>query len=209
MKIVIFHLKFLPYHLPRISALGKLFDVVGVEITDKDKDYDWDIFLEEKAGFFKEGLFKGRYVESIPKEEQKKSIFNILDKYMPDVVIVPGWGWYFCRVTLDWAIRNNKKSILMSDSKVDDQKRSFIKEYFKGRIVKKFNGALVAGAPHKDYLVSLGMIPEKILPGFDVVDNDFISKKVEDYIEKEQRPVERKYFLTVNRRIKYSIPFLK
>jgi len=201
-KIVIFHLKFLPYHLVRISALGKIFDTVGVEITDSDKDYVWDITLGQSNNFVWETVFRGRFIESIPRSEQKREVLNILNKHRPDVVVIPGWGWYFCRVALNWARSNNRKSILMSDSKRDDKKRLFIKEYFKRMIVRKFDGAIVGGAAHKEYLMSLGMASQRIMPGFDVVDNDFIAERVKCCIEKKSRPVERKYFLSISRFIK-------
>jgi glycosyltransferase involved in cell wall biosynthesis len=38
-----------------------------------------------------------------------------------------------------------------------------------------FSGALVAGQPHRDYLIQLGMTPNRIFDGYDVVDNDFFS----------------------------------
>ena len=202
MKIVILFLKFLPYHLARIEALGKIFKVIGVQVSDIDKDYDFNISISNNNNFIFESLFRGKYIEDIPGGDQSKAVFDILNKHMPDVVIIPGWGWYFSRIALNWAKSNNKLAILMSDSKNDDKNRSAIKEWLKRRLVKKFDCAIVAGSPHKEYLISLGMPAERIMLGFDVVDNEYIANITKKYIEEGLRPIANKYFLIISRFIK-------
>lgn len=40
--------------------------------------------------------------------------------------------------------------------------------------------------------MSLGMAADKILPGYDVIDNNRIAEKAKNCIEREERPVEKK-----------------
>jgi glycosyltransferase involved in cell wall biosynthesis len=65
----------------------------------------------------------------------------------------------------------------MSDSKADDGARSSIKEWFKRRLVRRFDAALVAGERHRDYAEFLGIPRWRSRVGFDVIDVDQFSRR--------------------------------
>jgi glycosyltransferase involved in cell wall biosynthesis len=92
----------------------------------------------------------------------------------------------------------------MSDSKEDDFARSGWKEFLKGKIAQSYGAALVAGTPHRDYAVKLGVPSERTFLGYDVVDNDHFAQgaararqRSEDL--RRQLGLPRNYFLAVTR----------
>jgi glycosyltransferase involved in cell wall biosynthesis len=87
------------------------------------------------------------------------------------VVAVNGWSVAEARAALFWARRNGRPVILMSETKHDDLKRVWWKELPKRHLVRKFDAALVGGKKQKEYLISLGMPPDCVFLGYDVVDN--------------------------------------
>jgi glycosyltransferase involved in cell wall biosynthesis len=59
----------------------------------------------------------------------------------------------------------------MSDSRAEDAKRNALAEKTKAQITQLFAAALVAGKPHLEYLKKLGFPEDRIVKGYDVVDN--------------------------------------
>jgi glycosyltransferase involved in cell wall biosynthesis len=64
----------------------------------------------------------------------------------------------------------------MSASKADDQPRKFWKEWLKSRIVQFYDAAIVGGTPQRDYAIALGIPPQRVFTGYDVVDNDYYGR---------------------------------
>jgi glycosyltransferase involved in cell wall biosynthesis len=54
-------------------------------------------------------------------------------------------------------------------------RRPWWREAVKRRLVRQFSAALVGGTPHRDYVVQLGLPPERVFDGYDVVDNDYFA----------------------------------
>jgi glycosyltransferase involved in cell wall biosynthesis len=101
-----------------------------------------------------------------------------LDKIQPDILVIPGWGFPVARMALRWARKKRIPTILMSESKWDDEPRRWWKEKLKSFLyIGQFQAALVGGNLHKDYLVRLGMAEESIFLGYDVVDNQYFTEK--------------------------------
>ena len=74
-----------------------------------------------------------------------------------------------------WASRQGVPSILMSESQQIDRPHVWWKELIKKQRVAWFDAALVGGPTHRDYLVQLGMPPERIALGYNAVDNDYFA----------------------------------
>jgi glycosyltransferase involved in cell wall biosynthesis len=72
---------------------------------------------------------------------------------------------------LEWALANNVPCVLMSETNKHDSNGVWWKDAVKRRFVALCNAALVGGAWHREYLIELGMGPESIFCGYDVVDN--------------------------------------
>ena len=64
----------------------------------------------------------------------------------------------------------------MSESSRQDESRTWWKEAIKRRMVDLFSAALVGGQRHVEYLVELGMPRERVVIGYDVVDNDYFGQ---------------------------------
>jgi hypothetical protein len=63
----------------------------------------------------------------------------------------------------------------MSETRAADGSRVWWREWVKSWIVRRFDGALCGGELHKRYLMQLGMPPECIAFGYNVVDNKFFA----------------------------------
>ena len=140
-----------------------------------------EIFQTAKfAEFRAEEKYRGGFplvALDIPRETRGWEIWHktaaALAHINPDVVAIPGWALPECFAAIAWARANGKRLVMMSDSQGHDKVRSPTREAVKSRILRACDAALVAGQPHKDYVVSLGMAPEKVFMGFDVVDNAY------------------------------------
>ena len=68
-----------------------------------------------------------------------------------------------------------RPTILMSESQEIDRPRVWWKELIKRRRIRLFDAAVVGGPPHRDYLVQLGMPPDRIALGYNAVDNAYFA----------------------------------
>lgn len=73
---------------------------------------------------------------------------------------------------LDWAVAHGVPCVLMSESNQHDHSRNWLKEQLKARFVAQCSAGLAGGTESRRYLVELGMAPESIFDGYDVVDNE-------------------------------------
>jgi hypothetical protein len=67
--------------------------------------------------------------------------------------------------------------VVMSESAGRDEPRTWWKERIKRQIVDLYSAALVGGQRHLEYLVELGMPPDRIFTGYDVVDNAYFARR--------------------------------
>jgi glycosyltransferase involved in cell wall biosynthesis len=84
-------------------------------------------------------------------------------------------------------------------------------ETVKGLIATQFDGALVAGRPHAEYMKQLGLAPEAIQIVGNCVDNEFFSNEAARIraLERAQSTGRPSYFLYVGRFIpEKNLPFL-
>lgn len=202
--IVIHFARFGPYHLARIesarSVLAKNgWDIVGLETGGYDTTYDW----REETGptsWQRVAAFPGEAAEVIPARRLVRGMRRVLDELRPNAVAIAGWGSVDARACLDWCKRNGAKAIVMSETRALDGQRVWWKEKIKRYLISRFDGALVGGKSHRDYLVKLGMVAEKIQFGYNVVDNAYFA---EECLKVRKSRVEgqegQPYFLASNR----------
>lgn len=179
-----------PYHIARIrGAQARLLDagisLIALEIASRDEVYAWREEAQTDS-YTRHTIFKNRVYEQIGWHELVPSIFESLDRISPDIVAVNGYFLPDSWATILWASIRNRPMLLMTESKADDYEREVWKEFLKRKIIGRFDAAICGGTPHKRYLQSLGMMPERIFTGYDVVDNE--------------------YFCTLSRRVRTS-PF--
>jgi glycosyltransferase involved in cell wall biosynthesis len=102
----------------------------------------------------------------------------------------------------------------MSESQRNDSRRHWFTESVKRRIVSKFAAALVGGTRHSEYAVDLGMRPDQIFYGYDVVDNEYFATATTALRALGSTPARASkdgagYFLVVSRFIgKKNLPFV-
>jgi glycosyltransferase involved in cell wall biosynthesis len=176
-SLIIHYPRFGPYHLARINAAFhelKAADVkvVGMEIASLDDTYAWR--QENSATVFDRCVvLPGQIFERTSSIAIWRGVFSVLNRINPHAILICGYSTHDAWSTLAWCKLHNCATILSFDSKYDDAPRVRWRERLKGGIVRKFDAALCGGKPHRAYLQYLGMKPEQIFDGVDVVDNDF------------------------------------
>jgi len=183
--VAVLFVRFGPYHAARLEACGRALaaegaPVLGVEYFRRDRTYDaWEPSADGSS-YSRVTLFEERLGEGATHRAAAKRLRSLLDARRPGTVAIPGWLLPESHAALRWCRANGAVSILMSDSAASDCRRFFFKEAVKRFIVRRFAAALVAGTPHRDYAVRLGMPADKVFLGYDVVDNDHFSRGAAD-----------------------------
>jgi len=185
MLFVIGHLG--DYHVPRYEALARLAasrgdEVSLVEVFGRSGFYSFP--QTRRASFFEQCHEQVTTLENDVSDSGGRwvSVFAqltaIVRQIEPDVVVTLGydtpyslWLCFVRRFTRTFAL------IYMSDSKADDGARSSTKEWLKRLLVRRFDGALVAGERHRDYAEFLGIPRRRSRIGFDVIDVDQFSRR--------------------------------
>jgi glycosyltransferase involved in cell wall biosynthesis len=131
-------------------------------------------------------------------------VLNQLRHIAPHAVFMGGYWTPELLCVLRWCSTAGIPAILLSESKADDCSRTWWREQLKAGLIGHFDGALVGGKPHRDYLVTLGMPERRIFLGCDVVDNEFYWMHAQKARRDAQRLARelclpRRFFLTVLR----------
>jgi glycosyltransferase involved in cell wall biosynthesis len=151
--------------------------VRGLQTASNDATYEWQ--QGDQADFVT--VFPERVYEEIPTSEMRRGVIEALDRLRPDAVAIAGWGFPDARACLDWCKRNNAKAIVMSETRAADGHRVWWKEWLKSRLVSRFDAAIVGGTSHADYLVRLGIRRDRIVTGYDVVDDRYFATEAEKW----------------------------
>lgn len=194
-----------PYHAARLSALaahaqGKVA-ITALETTRVDLTYAWATVNAHEEAWNRMTLF-----DTLPQSPRALcfATWTALGRLRPSCVAVPGWSSVEAITALIWCRLRRVPLILMSDSTKDDEVRHPVKEWVKKTLVGMAGAGFVAGTRHMEYLRDLGMRPEKIFMGYDVVDNDHFKTgaarahaKADDTRERLDLPAN--YFISVAR----------
>jgi glycosyltransferase involved in cell wall biosynthesis len=126
---------------------------------------------------------------------------DALKRDRPDVVGVVGYARPECMAALSWATRRARPVVLLSESQRIDKPRVWWKERVKSRRVRRCASALVGGPRHRSYLAELGMPEERIVLGYDAVDNQGLEAQAQAArtAGRSWIPVAGRYLLAVNR----------
>jgi 1,2-diacylglycerol 3-alpha-glucosyltransferase len=175
MRVSIFFAEFIHYHVARCSALRELLSSLGGGV--------YIYSLREKAPdrpLRGEHRLLGESIRVLNQNQvpenswaSVRSLLSALSHDEPDAVAIPGyWSWP-CLAALAWCKLKSRLAVLMSESQRRDLPRRGLKEWLKGRLMRCFDAALVGGRPQRQYARELGLAPEVIFTGYDVVDNRF------------------------------------
>lgn len=162
MRIALLFRSFGPYHLARLHAAREHHDILALEQTDLDADYDWDVRAEKRdAGF----------ITLSSTIEGSGRLASELAKFQPDAIAIPGYSEPFALSAVRTSRDLKVPRILMSDTHAGTARGDIVRNFAKRRLIGLFQSALVAGSVHARYLTSLGFPEQKIALGYDVVDN--------------------------------------
>ena len=219
MHIVVIFYNIGGYHAARLREASlacqqKGWNLTAIEVTDNTSDRPWGDVKNLTTFPLKTLLPIGTTPKSVDRgpfsQVAASSITSCLANLKPNFVAIPGWGFPVSRAALSWCRKNKISTILMSESKWDDEPRQWWKELLKSWLyIKKYNAALVGSESHKSYLIKLGLASRKIFFGYDVVDNNYFdqtasrAKHNPDDARKRQLNIPVKpYFLAATRFIK-------
>lgn len=216
MHIVILFYNIGGYHAARLRAAQAVFNNVNwnltaIHLTDRTGEHPWGDIQREITFPVKTLMPAATTPETVDRRPDSPVaatlISECLDRLKPDVLVIPGWGFPVSRAALKWSKRHRIPTILMSESKWDDEKRYWWKERLKSWLyVSKFDAALVGGRLHREYLIKLGMPENRIFLGYDAVDNDYFTQVANAARNNPQAARQRQpeiptkpYFLVVTR----------
>ena len=182
-----------PYHLARLRALAARLCVEGdrlvaYEVAGREQTYPWSRSRHEEP-FTWITLFPDRVVETIEPAACRRAMVEALERDLPDAIAVVGYARPESMAAARWARRRGRPAILMSESQAIDRPHAWWKELIKMRRVRQFDAALVGGPAHRDYLVELGMPPDRIALGYNAVDNDYFAARARFWRDEPDRSV--------------------
>lgn len=215
--VVLFH-NIGGYHAARLRAAHAVcieqgWQLTTVQSTDSAQEHPWGD-LDKEITFPLKTLLPIKDTPDVGDRHPQSSLAarrlpDCLAQLNPDVLAIPGWGCPLARAALKWAGHHHRPAILMSESKWNDEPRTWWKEQLKSLFyARKFQSALVGGQLHQDYLLKLGFSQQSISKGYDVVDNHYFAGKATEARRdpsriRQQYPKipKRPYFIAVTRLI--------
>src|SRR5439155_25450947 len=184
-----------PYHHARLNAAAEKLSVTG---------FEWSARAQHPWGA---PAFPARYhkVSLLPEAEKgypgsaqlRRALCSALERVKPYVVAVNGWNDFGSLAAANCCVRCGIPMVVMSESTRADEPRTWWKEVIKRRIVNLYSAALVGGQRHVEYLVELGMPRDRIITGYDVVDNEYFRQKAEE-VRSQTSEVRQRYALPEN-----------
>lgn len=193
-----------PYHIARLTAASQVVNLVSIQGGSLSSTYAWN--TTDGFSFPCININLNGPSDALPRREFIRRLDNAMEEAAPEVVFVPGWASLLALAAMKWANRRSIPVVMMSETTPWDEPRVFWREAIKRRLLQNASAALVGGSPHRQYLIQLGMNPQSIFDGYDVVDNDYFYQSVStirsndaedhffvrDYILASNRFVEKK-----------------
>jgi 1,2-diacylglycerol 3-alpha-glucosyltransferase len=210
-RIVLVHPFLLHYHFARLQALSDACREVGISMCNLELASHTDQYRSlcenSEKRFSNRILFQGQSLESIPTRKMWLSVREELTTFKPDVVFIYGYSLGIMRQITFWAERNGVGVFLISDSNEFDRTRYKPLELLKSLFVSRVDAAFVGGTSSSMYLQKLGFPKERIVTGYDVIDNRAFCRcayenRCAQSQTQEMRSLPADYFLYVGRIIK-------
>lgn len=151
--------------------------VAILEIASGELLYPW---TSDTEGLPVRTLF-GRPYEELDPHEVARRVIAALGHLRAEVVFVNGYSTPDMRAVARWARREGLTVLTYFDSWAGDRKRHWLREWLKRWFVRgTFHGAFVSGSRSAEYAQSLGVPANRIVTGYDVVDNEFFAAGAEE-----------------------------
>ena len=168
-----------PYHLARLRAAHAALAehghrVVALETAGDDATYEWDAETGAEP-FERVQVFPGATYDALAPQRIQAGVAEALDRIDPAGVAINAYSTPDALAALAWCRRRRRTAILMMESTAHDVARTALREGVKRVLVAEYDAALAGGSAQRDYLLQLGMPPDRITLGYDVVDNAFFA----------------------------------
>lgn len=202
-RLVFIYDNLAPYHYARLSALAKYMpNILAIQLFSKAKSYIWqkdfkDIPFELKTLF-------SQHPDEVSRRVRKEKVITYLSEISPEIIFTAGYTnekWQLAR----WAKGKNIPSVLLLSSTENDNKRIWLKEYLKSKVViSSFSAVAATGKRAADYAKKLGFNPQKIYKVGNVIDNNHFARQAQIIRQEPQKyrkalALPENYFLTVSR----------
>jgi len=176
-----------PYHVARFEATAELGDLVVVD-----------------AGMNISTAYESAATKSYTAVPVEGTVAKTLDAIAPDVLVVMGWGYHSVREAALWALKNKIPVVTMSDSQLEGQPRSLLRDFLKRGLIGSYDAVLCAGTRAQRYMEYFGKSPECLFSGMDVVDNSHFAGALDAAVAErlafsQQHQLPQRYILSVNR----------
>lgn len=203
-KVVSTHFNLLPYHRARYRGFLENhrenfeLDVILMRPTQEYAQFRQDLHSPEQYAVHRAGV-----EAAASYREVARRIRLALERAGPDVIVLLG-GYSSLEMleSLIWARQRGIPTVVCSESKADDADRLRWREWSKKLVLRSTDTALVGGIPHAAYMEDLGVDPENIFTGYDVVDNSYFREATSKIRSRKGRPEDvptSPFFLAVNR----------
>jgi len=172
-RIALFTQQISHYHAARYRAARTVFE--DLRVFSLVNSADFREFLSTDAAARDDiRMFDGQaaYLQAIRSGALWRRIHDELDAFSPGVVVVAGWSFPESLAAISWARSAGARAVVMSESQLADASRSRLREGLKRRVVSACDAALVGAEPHAQYAVMLGIARDRVVLGYDAVDND-------------------------------------
>ncbi len=180
-RLVSIHPFLLHYHYPRLKALSDQCQEIGISfsnITLASYTLKYRTLIENREeSFHNITLFPEQNLEGISRNRIWSSLKKELDLLKPEVIFLYGYFLGAFRRAKLWADNRNSATVLISDSNNFDRSRNRVFEYIKSLFVSRFDAAFVGGTNSSLYLQRLRIPKERIVPGYDVIDNEYFRQQ--------------------------------
>jgi 1,2-diacylglycerol 3-alpha-glucosyltransferase len=169
------------YHVARFRALAEHPSmrgrVSGLELVGGSGVHQRMVFRSENRGNLPiETLEPQKGWSDVRQDRLTRLLWRKLDELNPEVVLVPGYYTAPALAAAWWAVRRDRKAILMTETTRADHRRVWWKETAKARMIRSlFDAAVTGGKRHVAYLSELEFPSSRIGQFYDVVDNEYYS----------------------------------
>lgn len=88
-KVAVVFNNFGPYHIARLSAAAKYSALLGIEVVQESRDYDWE--ASATTPFARKTLFQSQECSDFNSRTFYLRLARELSQFEPEVIAIPGW----------------------------------------------------------------------------------------------------------------------
>ncbi|GAB3508317.1 hypothetical protein GCM10027341_43940 [Spirosoma knui] len=121
-------------------------------------------------------LLFNRFLEDTSVQERATALIRQAKRFRPDVITLTGYYDPAQILLLMWAKGRGIRIVMQNESTAIDHERGGWKEFIKRQIMSRCDGFFCFGSQSANYLIGLGVAPEKILSSKSAVDNTALWK---------------------------------